>query len=118
MNVMRSASGSPDDSNVKVDMGEAQVVSKKKRKNKTKKGKGPNQQPRLSEDGAPNRATHALVTEIGALDAGVNFIYFLTAQANGLRRHAKFPFFWESNRRECLSDVDQFGRSVEKCSPR
>ena len=49
LKVMRAASSYPDDSNVKVDMGEAQVASKKKRKNKTKKGRDPNQQPRLSE---------------------------------------------------------------------
>ena len=36
LKVKRSASGSPDDSTVTGDMGEAQVVSKKKKKHKTK----------------------------------------------------------------------------------
>ena len=55
LNVTRPASASPDDSNVKVDVGEAQVVPKKKRKNKKKKGKGPAQRTCLSGDGTPNR---------------------------------------------------------------
>ena len=46
---------SPDDSNVKVDAGEAQVVPKKKRANKKKKGKDPAQRTRLSGGGTPNR---------------------------------------------------------------
>ena len=41
LSVTRPASVSPDDLNVKVDVGEAQVVSKKKRKNKKKKGRTP-----------------------------------------------------------------------------
>ena len=41
MKVLNSTSSYTDDSNVKVDVGDAQIASKKKRKNKQKKGKIP-----------------------------------------------------------------------------
>ena len=55
LKAMNSAPSYSDDSNAKVNVGEAQIASKKKRKNKTKKGKDPNQRPRFSEDDTLNR---------------------------------------------------------------
>ena len=55
MKVLNSTSSYTDDSDVKADVGDAQIASKKKRKNKQKKGKDPIQQPRLSGGGNLNR---------------------------------------------------------------